>query len=137
MSSVCASSFNSHSIESCESDYQKNDSSASRYSDVTGSTASLTSCPDWKTIKSNSKTVLCKRMGKRDKPGLMSDTSQESLPSDNAGGEITYHRYYHVFREGELDQLIEKYVENLHIISSYYDHSSWCVIAEKVQVWTI
>ncbi|XP_049792555.1 uncharacterized protein LOC126199671 [Schistocerca nitens] len=67
---------------------------------------------------------------------LSGSTSQESLPSDG-GGAITFHRYYHVFREGELDQLIERYVENLHIISSYYDHANWCVVAEKVQVWTI
>ncbi|KAK7073686.1 hypothetical protein SK128_027136, partial [Halocaridina rubra] len=59
-------------------------------------------------------------------------TSQDSLQSD-MGGAPTLHRYYHVFREGELDQLIEKYVHNLHIISSYYDHANWCVIAEKVQ----
>ncbi|KAK0098149.1 hypothetical protein PV326_010848 [Microctonus aethiopoides] len=64
-------------------------------------------------------------------------SSQESLPSDHGGGAITYHQYYHVFREGELDQLINKYVENLHIISSYYDHANWCIVAEKVQVWTI
>ena len=62
--------------------------------------------------------------------------SQDSLQSD-IGGAPTLHRYYHVFREGELDQLIEKYVQNLHIISSYYDHANWCIIAEKVQVWTI
>ncbi|XP_011869241.1 PREDICTED: uncharacterized protein LOC105562784 [Vollenhovia emeryi] len=68
---------------------------------------------------------------------LSNASSQESLPSDRGGGSITYHQYYHVFREGELDQLINKYVENLHIISSYYDHASWCVVAEKVQVWTI
>lgn len=68
---------------------------------------------------------------------LSGSTSQESLMSDSGGGAITFHRYYHVFREGELDQLIERYVENLHIISSYYDHANWCVIAEKVQVWTI
>lgn len=68
---------------------------------------------------------------------VMSYNLQESLPSDNGGGSITFHRYYHVFREGELDQLINKYVENLHILSSYYDHSNWCVIAEKVHVWTI
>lgn len=68
---------------------------------------------------------------------LSGSTSQESLLSDSGGGAITFHRYYHVFREGELDQLIERYVENLHIISSYYDHANWCVIAEKVQVWTI
>ncbi|XP_020284752.1 uncharacterized protein LOC109855214 [Pseudomyrmex gracilis] len=68
---------------------------------------------------------------------LSNASSQESLPSDRGGGSITYHQYYHVFREGELDQLINKYVQNLHIISSYYDHASWCVVAEKVQVWTI
>lgn len=68
---------------------------------------------------------------------LSGSTSQESLPSDSGGGAITFHRYYHVFREGELDQLIERYVENLHIISSYYDHANWCVVAEKVHVWTI
>lgn len=68
---------------------------------------------------------------------LSASSSQESLPSDRGGGAITYHQYYHVFRKGELDQLINKYVENLHIISSYYDHASWCIVAEKVQVWTI
>ncbi|CAN8006054.1 unnamed protein product, partial [Ixodes hexagonus] len=65
-------------------------------------------------------------------------SSQESLQdTDGGGSSLMLHRYYHVFREGELDSLIDKYVENLHIISSYYDHASWCVIAEKVQVWTI
>lgn len=68
---------------------------------------------------------------------LSGSTSHDSLISDSGGGAITFHRYYHVFKEGELDQLIEKYVENLHIISSYYDHANWCIIAEKVQVWTI
>ncbi|XP_043218207.1 mucin-5AC-like [Amphibalanus amphitrite] len=63
-------------------------------------------------------------------------SSEDSLPSDR-GGELGHHRYYHVFREKELDRLIEKYVDNLHIISSYYDHANWCVVAEKVQVWTI
>ena len=46
-------------------------------------------------------------------------------------------RYYHVFREGEIDHMIEKYVENLHIISSYYDHANWCIVAEKVNVWSL
>ncbi|XP_072352930.1 probable tRNA methyltransferase 9B [Scyliorhinus torazame] len=40
-------------------------------------------------------------------------------------------RYYHVFREGELAQLIEENVQELHILSSSYDHGNWCVIAEK------
>ena len=76
---------------------------------------------------------------------LSGSTSQDSLQSSSAGscgplgagGSLTFHRYYHVFKEGELDALIDRYVENLHIISSYYDHANWCIVAEKVQVWTI
>ncbi|XP_044736879.1 uncharacterized protein LOC123298849 [Chrysoperla carnea] len=132
---------------------------------VGGSTASLNSCKDWtkshrrltdrrstsEDIPEVKRAPLVRQHASFQEPLnletnntqpeslniSLSDTSQESLPSDSAGGAITYHRYYHVFREGELDQLIERYVENLHIISSYYDHASWCVVAEKVQVWTI
>lgn len=141
------------------SDSQKDTNSVSRYSD--GSTASLRSCPDWNHITTNKGRLADGRSSSEEaatqgraiedslneqilnenygsvNTSLSDDTSQDSLPSDNIGGAITYHRYYHVFREGELDQLIERYVENLHIISSYYDHASWCVVAEKVQVWTI
>lgn len=163
LSSVATSINFGQSMESTDgnSESQKDTNSISRYSDGGGSTASLVSSsncpPEWKTPKTKSdshqqltKDASClslestysstttttnnKRLRER---SLISETSQDSLPSDNIGGEITYHRYYHVFREGELDQLIEKYVENLHIISSYYDHASWCIIAEKVQVWTI
>ena len=64
-------------------------------------------------------------------------SESDSEDSAEAGGSLTHHRYYHVFREGEINHIIEKYVENLHIISSYYDHANWCVVAEKVNVWTI
>jgi hypothetical protein len=64
-------------------------------------------------------------------------SATDSEDSAEAGGSLTHHRYYHVFREGEIDHMIEKYVENLHIIRSYYDHANWCVVAEKVNVWTI
>ncbi|XP_058455195.1 serine-rich adhesin for platelets isoform X2 [Malaya genurostris] len=63
--------------------------------------------------------------------------SSASLDSPSAGGSATHHRYYHVFREGELDALINHHVTSLHIVSSYYERASWCVVAEKVQVWTI
>ena len=79
--------------------------------------------------------------------GLLSAaSSQESLHSNSgetgnthggSHGSLTHLRYYHVFKEGELDYLINTYVENLHIISSYHDHSNWCIIAEKVNVWTL
>ncbi|XP_055612255.1 dentin sialophosphoprotein isoform X2 [Uranotaenia lowii] len=64
-------------------------------------------------------------------------TSSASLDSPSVGGSATHHRYYHVFREGELDALINHHVTSLHIVSSYYERASWCVVAEKVQVWTI
>lgn len=67
-----------------------------------------------------------------------SNSNSASLDSPSVGGgSATHHRYYHVFREGELDALINKHVSNLHIISSYYERASWCVVCEKVQVWTI
>ncbi|KAH8417105.1 hypothetical protein KR222_003253 [Zaprionus bogoriensis] len=66
-----------------------------------------------------------------------SNSSTTSLDSPSQGGASTHHRYYHVFREGELDALINHHVASLHIVSSYYERASWCVVAEKVQVWTI
>ncbi|XP_037814437.1 uncharacterized protein LOC119605413 [Lucilia sericata] len=66
-----------------------------------------------------------------------SNSSTTSLDSPSQGGATTHHRYYHVFREGELDALINHHVASLHIVSSYYERASWCVVAEKVQVWTI
>ncbi|XP_028818212.1 probable tRNA methyltransferase 9B [Denticeps clupeoides] len=46
-------------------------------------------------------------------------------------------RYYHVFKQGELAELVENHVEELHVLYSCLDHSNWCVVAEKVQVWKI
>ncbi|XP_005110610.1 uncharacterized protein LOC101858366 [Aplysia californica] len=40
-------------------------------------------------------------------------------------------RYYHVFKRGELDQLINDHVPSLTIVDSFYDHANWCIIAEK------
>ncbi|CAD7093391.1 unnamed protein product [Hermetia illucens] len=68
--------------------------------------------------------------------GHSNSTNSLDSPSQS-GGSTTHHRYYHVFREGELDALINHHVASLHIVSSYYERASWCVVAEKVQVWTI
>ena len=74
--------------------------------------------------------------GSNHRTSLSAASSNDSLHSDS-GGSQTFHRYYHVFKEGELDYLINTYVESLHIINSYYDHANWCIVAEKVNVWTI
>lgn len=55
-----------------------------------------------------------------------SNSTTASLDSPSVGGgSATHHRYYHVFREGELDSLINKHIGNLHIVSSYYERASW------------
>ncbi|XP_013148505.1 PREDICTED: dentin sialophosphoprotein-like [Papilio polytes] len=122
--------------------------------DKTGSTASL-GCASLNSLPSCSecsreKKLLEKRSSSEDTATVPAETcravthapllpslsdASDSLPSE--GGAVTLHRYYHVFKKGELDQLIEQYVESLHVVSSYYDQASWCVVAEKVQVWTI
>ena len=86
-----------------------------------------------------SRDMNCEQTGNGNQDQGHAAYSEESDSETEAetGGSLTHHRYYHVFREGEIDHIIEKYVENLHIISSYYDHANWCIIAEKVNVWTI
>ncbi|XP_063222331.1 alkylated DNA repair protein alkB homolog 8 [Bacillus rossius redtenbacheri] len=42
----------------------------------------------------------------------------------------TFYRYYHVFEEGELEQLCSL-VSNCTVTSSYYDQGNWCVILQK------
>ncbi|CAG4976019.1 unnamed protein product [Colias eurytheme] len=137
------------SIESSDtsagSDWSRRDKTGSTASLGCASLASLPSCSecskDRKFLETRSSSedtatmpVAPPRLPHAPLLPSLSDGS-DSLPSE--GGAVTYHRYYHVFKKGELDQLIEKYVESLHVVSSYYDQASWCVIAEKVQVWTI
>ncbi|XP_041360211.1 uncharacterized protein LOC121376415 [Gigantopelta aegis] len=41
-------------------------------------------------------------------------------------------RYYHVFREGELKQLVSENIKDLVIVDTYFDHANWCLVAEKI-----
>lgn len=43
---------------------------------------------------------------------------------------VVYHRYYHVFKEKELENLLLN-IEGIKILKSYYDHENWCCICEK------
>ncbi|CAF0760964.1 unnamed protein product [Adineta steineri] len=43
-------------------------------------------------------------------------------------------RFYHVFKHGELEMLIEeasKTIVGSRIVKSYYDHGNWCAIVQK------
>lgn len=50
--------------------------------------------------------------------------SEPSLPH-------IFHRYYHVFQQGELEQLCDL-VTGVKVVSSYHDQGNWCVILEKM-----
>uniref|UniRef100_A0A3Q1BK79 tRNA (carboxymethyluridine(34)-5-O)-methyltransferase n=1 Tax=Amphiprion ocellaris TaxID=80972 RepID=A0A3Q1BK79_AMPOC len=41
-----------------------------------------------------------------------------------------FHRYYHVFQQGELEQLCAQ-VNGVKVQSSYHDQGNWCVILQK------
>ncbi|VDN51895.1 unnamed protein product [Dracunculus medinensis] len=43
---------------------------------------------------------------------------------------ITFYRYYHVFKKGELEKLIAT-IPTLRIISSEYEYANWRIIAQK------
>ncbi|XP_050416863.1 alkylated DNA repair protein alkB homolog 8 isoform X2 [Patella vulgata] len=43
----------------------------------------------------------------------------------------TYHRFYHVFKQGELEELCTL-AGNCDIVKSYYDQGNWCVILQKI-----
>lgn len=42
-----------------------------------------------------------------------------------------FHRYYHVFCEGELEAACQT-LSGVSILQSYYDQGNWCVILQKV-----
>uniref|UniRef100_A0A0K0G011 Putative methyltransferase KIAA1456 (inferred by orthology to a human protein) n=1 Tax=Strongyloides venezuelensis TaxID=75913 RepID=A0A0K0G011_STRVS len=46
--------------------------------------------------------------------------------------EVTYYRYYHVFKQGELENLIDS-VPGLKTVDSFYDSANWCCIVEKIE----
>lgn len=42
-------------------------------------------------------------------------------------------RYYHVFKEGELEKLIASHIKDLQVVQCFYDHANWCLLAVKIQ----
>ena len=57
-----------------------------------------------------------------------SDSPRQDLKEQ---GYVTYHRYYHVFKEGELRELFNKHSQEVVIEHEYYDHENWCILAVK------
>lgn len=65
-------------------------------------------------------------------PSPGGDTSQtsSSTPKSESSPAPVFHRYYHVFQQGELEQLCAQEA-GVKVQSSYHDQGNWCVILEK------
>eukprot|EP01025_Chloroclados_australasicus_P030710 TRINITY_DN30903_c0_g1_i2.p1 TRINITY_DN30903_c0_g1~~TRINITY_DN30903_c0_g1_i2.p1 ORF type:complete len:368 (-),score=35.30 TRINITY_DN30903_c0_g1_i2:233-1336(-) len=50
---------------------------------------------------------------------------------DQKKGAIVFKRYYHLYKEGELEGLVQK-MNGVKVIDSFFDSSNWCVIFERV-----
>lgn len=62
--------------------------------------------------------------------GSSNTAASDSCETTVEGQEPIFHRYYHVFKQGELETLCGK-IEGLKVVKSYYDEGNWCVIFEK------
>ncbi|XP_075055089.1 putative tRNA methyltransferase 9B [Mixophyes fleayi] len=82
----------------------------------------------------------CENSGENKKEGscLISDSDYKKVSQYHQQGENNgWLRYYHIFKQGELRDLIEHYVPELHVVQTFFDHSNWCVIVQKNQLWKI
>ena len=57
----------------------------------------------------------------------------ETAIKDDDKQATVYHRYYHVFVEGEMEKLVAEHFEGkLELVNRYYDHANWVVELKKL-----
>ena len=56
--------------------------------------------------------------------------SKEEANDKTASSSQIYHRFYHVFVEGELEELCNS-IKDVKVVKSYHDRGNWCVIIQK------
>lgn len=63
--------------------------------------------------------------------GLGTSLESQTLPGSETECSVpVYHRYYHLFQQGELEQQCSQ-IPGVKVLSSYHDQGNWCVILEK------
>ena len=72
---------------------------------------------------------------------LQNNYQNENLQVTSLGPQIVkeekknstvYHRYYHMFKKDELEELLKNF-DNIEILDSYYEHANWCCIVKKIK----
>ncbi|KAA6429599.1 MAG: tRNA methyltransferase 9 [Trebouxia sp. A1-2] len=56
-----------------------------------------------------------------------------SIRIDNKKNSVVFSRYYHVYEQFELDNLVQQ-VPGAEVLESFYDKDNWCVVMGKVAV---
>jgi len=61
-------------------------------------------------------------------------TAPSNVETNKGTGELVYKRYYHLFKQGELEALVrligDEYVR---IEESLYEHENWCIVFTKLK----
>lgn len=66
-------------------------------------------------------------------PWKLKNSNRSEKSSECVQHSTTYLRFYHVFEEGELEELCKQF-NNVSIVKSYYDQGNWCVIFQKLPI---
>lgn len=66
------------------------------------------------------------------KPNGMEDDKLVDKYKDDDKHAVVYKRYYHLFVQGELQELL-KAIPNAKLIDSFYNRDNWCIVVQKDQ----
>ncbi|XP_029899115.1 probable tRNA methyltransferase 9B [Aquila chrysaetos chrysaetos] len=80
--------------------------------------------------------AFCQPQNER-RPGSSLQRAVSERTPTTQSRQQTWLRYHHVFKEGELAELIDCHIPELYITQSYFDHANRCMIAEKTEMWKI
>ena len=67
---------------------------------------------------------------KYSEPGKQERQQKDSEGSGEGTASHVYHRYYHVFQDGELQELCSR-LSHVTVEKHYYDKGNWCVVLRK------
>ncbi|XP_006822083.1 tRNA (carboxymethyluridine(34)-5-O)-methyltransferase alkbh8-like [Saccoglossus kowalevskii] len=73
---------------------------------------------------------LKSKNGKRNNIGEENASSKDQSVAENVCTKTVFHRFYHVYKEGELESLCQE-CSGVRIVEGYYDEGNWCVIIKK------
>ncbi|GFS15823.1 alkylated DNA repair protein alkB-like protein 8 [Elysia marginata] len=65
------------------------------------------------------------------KPIAPCESENKTAGNENANKGDLFHRFYHVFRQGELEAMCKR-LADCTVKKSYYDQGNWCVVLEKL-----